>query len=70
MPLNLKEWSASNFSLQYRPYVKNLSQENEKKWLPTDLCTFSLSAPQGMYRELYAEYTYCFYGVKGYMTIL
>ena len=31
---------------------------------------FSLSAPQGMYRELYAEYTYCFYGVKGYMTIL
>ena len=31
---------------------------------------FSWSAPQGMYRELYGEYTYCFYGVKGYMTIL
>ena len=68
-PFNLCVWSASNFSLQYHPCIKNLSQENEKKWSPTDCCTFSWSAPQGMFREQYGEFTYCFYAVKGYMTI-
>ena len=31
---------------------------------------FSWSAPQGMCREQYGEDTYCFYAVKGYMTII